>query len=153
MKKLFNVLLVLSIFAGVGCGKTEDDGKQAGKGADQALENTKQMGKSAEEAVPVQDDAKQAKESIELDPKVAKQVREEAQQALEAAMAAQKQADALEGGWRSTDKLIKGAKGALSKDDGAKALKLSKKAKVEAELAYKQAKHEKDHWSPPPYAR
>ncbi len=78
---------------------------------------------------------------------------ENAKQALETAVAAQKKADSLEGGWTSTDKLIKKAKAALAKGDKATALKLSKKAKVEAELAYKQAKHERDHWSPPPYAR
>ncbi len=81
------------------------------------------------------------------------QAGEDAGKALKAAVAAQKKADGLEGGWRSTDKLIKKAKKALAKGDKATAMKLANKAKVEAELAYKQAEHERKHWSPPPYAR
>ncbi|MCP4042632.1 MAG: hypothetical protein GY731_11870 [Gammaproteobacteria bacterium] len=81
------------------------------------------------------------------------QAGENAKQALENAVAAQKKADSLSGGWRSTDKLIKKAKAALAKGDQAAAVKLAKKATVEAELAYKQAEHEREHWSPPPYAR
>jgi len=98
-------------------------------------------------------DVRQTEENSGLTGKAAEQTREEARQSLEAAMAAQNRADSLEGGWISTDKLINKAKAALARGDHALALKLAKKAKVEAELAYKQAKHERDHWLPPPYAR
>jgi hypothetical protein len=64
-----------------------------------------------------------------------------------------KQAISLEGGWTSTDKLLKQAEAALKKGDKQKAVKLALKAKREAELSYRQAADQKDHWSEPPYIR
>ncbi len=72
-------------------------------------------------------------------------------QAITEAKAAQKKADALEGGWVSTDKLIKKAEQAAAKGDNKKALQLAEKAKKEAKLAQAQAEHEQKHWTPPPY--
>ena len=73
------------------------------------------------------------------------------QQAIAAAKAAQKKADALQGAWVSTDKLIAQAEKASAAGDGGTALELAKKAQKEAELAYVQADYERKHWSPPPY--
>ena len=73
------------------------------------------------------------------------------QKAIDSAKAAQKKADSLHGGWVTTDKLIKQAEKANAAGDKEKALKLAKKAHKEAELAYVQAEHEREHWSPPPY--
>ena len=75
------------------------------------------------------------------------------EQAIADARTAQKKADSLQGGWTTTDKLIKQAEAAASKGDKDKALELAKKAQREAELAYAQAKEERDHWSPPPYLK
>ncbi len=75
----------------------------------------------------------------------------DAQQAIDAAKAAHKKADSLQGGWVSTDKLIKKAEEASAKGDGDKALKLAKKAQKEAELAHAQAEYELKNWAPPPY--
>jgi hypothetical protein len=63
------------------------------------------------------------------------------------------QAVSLEGGWTSTDKLIKQAEAALKKGEKQKAVKLALKAKREAELSYRQAAEQKEHWSEPPYIR
>lgn len=73
------------------------------------------------------------------------------QQDIAAAKAAQKKADSLQGAWVTTDKLIKQAEKASAEGEQGKALKLAKKARREAELAYAQADHEREHWSPPPY--
>lgn len=73
------------------------------------------------------------------------------QQAIDNAKAAQKKADSLQGGWITTDELIKAAEKASSEGKHEKALELAKKAQREAELAYAQADHESKHWSPPPY--
>ncbi|MEN8132701.1 MAG: SoxXA-binding protein [Pseudomonadota bacterium] len=72
-------------------------------------------------------------------------------QAITAAKAAQKKADALEGAWTTTDTLIKKAEQAAAKGDNKKALQLAKKAEHEAKLAQAQAEHEQKHWTPPPY--
>ncbi len=72
-------------------------------------------------------------------------------QAIKDAKASQSKADSLQGGWVTTDKLIKQAETAAKKGESDRALELAKKAKREAELAYAQAKEERDHWSPPPY--
>lgn len=77
----------------------------------------------------------------------------EAQKAIAAAKAAQIKADALQGGWVTTDKLIKKAEKALTKGDSKKALMLARKAAREAEMARTQAAHEQKNWSLPPYAR
>ena len=73
--------------------------------------------------------------------------------AVEEAKAAYKKADSVKGAWTNTPKLIKKAEAAAAKGDKAKALELAEKAKKEAELGYKQAVHERENWSPPPYAR
>lgn len=75
------------------------------------------------------------------------------QKAIAAAKAAQKKADNLQGGWRSTDALIKKAEKAAAKGDSKMALEIAGKARHEAELAHAQAEYERQHWSPPPYAR
>lgn len=72
-------------------------------------------------------------------------------QAIAAAKAAQKKADSLQGGWVTTDKLIKQAEKASAASEKERALQLAEKARKEAELAYAQADHERKHWSPPPY--
>lgn len=77
----------------------------------------------------------------------------DAQKAIAAAKAAQKEADALQGGWRSTESLIKKAEKTAAKGDHRKALALATKARREAGLARAQAEHERQHWSPPPYAQ
>lgn len=77
----------------------------------------------------------------------------EVKQAIQEAKAAYQKADSVHGGWTSTPKLIKKAEAAANEGDKAKALKLAEKAKKEAELGYKQAVHEKENWSPPPYLR
>jgi ribosomal protein S20 len=73
------------------------------------------------------------------------------QQAIDAAKAAHKKADSLQGAWVTTDKLIKKSEEANAKGDKDKALKLANKALKEAELAYTQAEYELKNWSPPPY--
>ncbi|MEN8108946.1 MAG: hypothetical protein ABFS22_13200 [Pseudomonadota bacterium] len=73
------------------------------------------------------------------------------QQAIAAAKAAQKKADSLQGAWVTTDKLIEQAEKASAEGEKEKGLKLAKKARKEAELAYAQADHERKHWSPPSY--
>ncbi len=75
----------------------------------------------------------------------------DADQSIAAAEAAQKKADALQGGWTTTDKLIEQAMQAAAKGDTKKALELSNKAEQEAKHALAQAEYEREHWSPPPY--
>jgi hypothetical protein len=75
------------------------------------------------------------------------------QKAITAAKAAQKKADDLQGGWVSTDALIKQAEKAAAKGDNKTAMELASKARREAELAHAQAEYERQHWSPPPYAQ
>jgi hypothetical protein len=77
----------------------------------------------------------------------------DAQKAIAAAKTAQKTANELQGAWVSTDALIKKADKAAAKGDNKTALELAGKAKREAGLAHAQAEHERQHWSPPPYAR
>ena len=77
----------------------------------------------------------------------------EVQQAIEEAKVAYKKADSVQGAWVNTPKLIKKAEKAAAKGDMAKALKLAREAKQEAELGYKQAVYERDNWSPPAYLR
>lgn len=77
----------------------------------------------------------------------------EVKTAIQEAQAAYKKADSVQGGWSSTPKLIKKAEAAAAKGDKEKALKLAAAAKKEADLGYKQAVHEKEHWAPPPYLR
>lgn len=74
------------------------------------------------------------------------------QKAIAAAKTAQNKADDLQGGWISTDALIKQAEKVAAKGDNKKALELAAKARREAGLAQAQAEHERQHWSPPPYA-
>lgn len=73
------------------------------------------------------------------------------QRTIAAAKATQEKADSLQGAWVTTDKLIAEAEKANADGDKEKALKLAQKAEKEAELAYTQADHERQHWSPPPY--
>ena len=75
----------------------------------------------------------------------------EAQQAIAGAKAAQKKADSIQGGWVTTDKLIKKAEQAAANGDHTRALSLAKKAKLEAESAFAQADYELKNWSPPAY--
>lgn len=72
-------------------------------------------------------------------------------QAIGAAKAAQDKADSLQGAWVTTDKLIEQAEKANAEGNEEKAIELANKAQREAELAYAQADHERQHWSPPPY--
>jgi len=61
--------------------------------------------------------------------------------AISAAEAAVKKADSIDGLWRDTSsKFLKDAQAAAAKGDDAKALKLAKKAKFQAEMGYQQAK-------------
>ena len=64
-----------------------------------------------------------------------------------------KQAVKLQGAWVTTDKLIKNAQKAIKEGDQVTALKLAKKAKVEALLSIEQAEHQAKHWAEPAYIR
>ncbi len=77
----------------------------------------------------------------------------EVQKAIQEAKGAYKKADSIQGAWMNTPKLIKKAEAFAAKGDKAKALKLAAEAKKEAELAYTQARHERENWAPPPYIR
>ena len=59
--------------------------------------------------------------------------------AIAAAEAAMKKADAVGGGWRDTEKLIKDAKTAMEKGELDAAIKLAKAAQEEAKLGEQQA--------------
>lgn len=59
--------------------------------------------------------------------------------AIAAATAAAKKANSVGGEWRDTGKFIKQAKGAVKKNDFAKATKLANKAREQGEMGYKQA--------------
>ena len=58
---------------------------------------------------------------------------------IAAAEAAMKKADAVGGGWRDTEKLVKEAKAALDKGEIDNAAKLAKTAQEEAKLGEQQA--------------
>ena len=58
---------------------------------------------------------------------------------IAAAEAAMKKADAVGGGWRDTEKLVKEAKAALDKGELDNAAKLAKAAQEEAKLGEQQA--------------
>lgn len=60
---------------------------------------------------------------------------------------------AQQGGWISTEGLLKEAELSLTKGEKDKALKLAKQAKHEAKLSIKQAKHQQKNWSEPAYIR
>ncbi|MCP4702282.1 MAG: hypothetical protein GY862_36300 [Gammaproteobacteria bacterium] len=75
----------------------------------------------------------------------------EVQGAIDAAKAASQKADAVQGAWLNTGKLIKKAEAAAAGGNKSLALKLAKKARKEAELARAQAIYEYKHWTPPPY--
>jgi hypothetical protein len=62
----------------------------------------------------------------------------EVQKAIEEASVAVKKADEVGFAWRDSEKMIKDAKAAQEKGDGATALKLAKKAKTEGDLGYQQ---------------
>lgn len=64
--------------------------------------------------------------------------------AIAAAEAAIKKADSLGGGWRDTEKLIKGAKAALEKGELDVAMKLAKTAEEEGKLGQQQATENKN---------
>jgi phage shock protein A len=72
---------------------------------------------------------------------------------LNQARAVYKQADALQGAWLSTGKLIKDAEQALQKGDTDSARRLAKRARTEAQLSLEQAKEQQQHWAEPPYIR
>ena len=63
--------------------------------------------------------------------------------AIAAAEAALKKADAVGGGWRDTEKLIKEAKAALEKGELDSAMKLAKTAAEEGKLGEQQAMENK----------
>ncbi len=63
------------------------------------------------------------------------------------------QAVALQGGWTSTEKLIKDAEDALKANDAQKAEVLAKKAQREAQLSLTQAQGQQKGWSEPPYIK
>lgn len=73
-------------------------------------------------------------------------------QAIAAAKEAQRKANSLQGGWTATDKLIRKADRALLNGEKNASLQYAERARREAELAYKQAEHERRHWFPLPYA-
>ena len=74
-------------------------------------------------------------------------------EAIAFAKMAQKRADAVKGGWVTTDKLIAKAEKALAAGKKEEAVRLAHRAIHEAKLALAQAGHEAKHWSPPPYLR
>lgn len=76
-----------------------------------------------------------------------------AEQILTQAKAISKKAGSLQGGWVTTEKLIKKAESAMKKGDGSKALALAKKAKYEAELSLKQAEDQLANWAEPSYIK
>ena len=68
---------------------------------------------------------------------------ESAQQAIDAAEAARKKADAAGGEWRDTSKILDQAREALKAGDPAAAMAKAKKAEKQAELGYAQAESQK----------
>lgn len=77
----------------------------------------------------------------------------DAKTVIDEAKAAYEKASSVGGAWVETPKLIKKAEEAAAKGDEAEALKYATKAKKDAEAAYAQAMHEKEHWAPPPYIK
>ncbi len=69
---------------------------------------------------------------------------EQSAQAIEAAIAAAKKADSVDGEWRDTGKIIKDAQAAADKGDYTNAVKLAKKAQQQGELGYQQAVSQKE---------
>lgn len=64
-----------------------------------------------------------------------------------------KKAAELQGAWVTTGKLIKKAEAALKKGSGAKALKLAKKARLEARMSIAQAEEQAKNWAEPAYIK
>ena len=62
-----------------------------------------------------------------------------------------KEAVALQGGWTSTQDLIKDAQKQLAGGNKAKALPLAQQARAEAKLSLERAKVLKENWSVPKY--
>lgn len=62
-----------------------------------------------------------------------------------------KKAGKLQGAWVTTEKLIKNAEAALKKGNKVKALKLAKKARLEAGLSIKQSEDQIKNWAEPSY--
>lgn len=60
------------------------------------------------------------------------------QKAIEEATLAVKKADEVGFAWRDSERMIKDARAAQEKGDGATALKLANKAKTQGDLAYQQ---------------
>ena len=65
----------------------------------------------------------------------------------------QKKADKLQDAWLTTAKLIKKAEAALKKGSKEKALKLAKKAKLEAKMSIAQAEDQAKKWAEPSYIK
>jgi hypothetical protein len=78
---------------------------------------------------------------------------QQVKKAIADAKAEFKQAIAVQGGWTSTEKLLKNAEQSLAKGDKDTALKLAKQAKHEAKLSIDQAKTQQKKWSEPAYIR
>lgn len=68
----------------------------------------------------------------------------EAESAIDAAKAAQKEARAVRGEWRDTGKIIKQAEKALQKGDFDKTVKLAEKAEFQGKVGKKQALSQAD---------
>ncbi len=73
---------------------------------------------------------------------------QDAQAAIAAAKAANKQAASVDGEWTTTDILLKGAAKAESEKDYAKAVKLAKEAERDAKISYTQAMSQKHAGNP-----
>lgn len=78
---------------------------------------------------------------------------DEARVRLTVAQEAQQKSIASEGGWISTDELLKQAEESLKKGDAEKASTLAQSALREAQLSLTQAQQQRLHWSEPPYIR
>ena len=79
------------------------------------------------------------------------QAAESANDVLKETKVLYKKAAKLQGAWVTTGKLIKKAEAALKKGDKANALKLAKKARLEAGLSIAQAEEQAKNWSEPAY--
>lgn len=74
-----------------------------------------------------------------------------AQSAISDAKAAAKKAASIGGQWRDTGKIIEKAEKAAAGGDLAKAIKLAKQAKFQAEAGYKQATNQAARSYPPKF--
>lgn len=77
--------------------------------------------------------------------------KQQAAKVIDEAKSLLQEAIKLQGGWTSTQKMIKKAEDMLAKGHADKAFKLAGKARDEAKLSLRQAQEQNKNWAPPPY--